>query len=131
MTVPIEKINEIIRKFEEEIKEYEDMMFGLMLYQETSPKFIKSTQKISYKNIKRRGEAALNEAKSILSDAKQGKPIKYTIPFFEFPVITEEMWLRIEVTLQSYKELYPDRPCNKSLTEEEIIALRNEVMNRI
>ncbi len=118
-------------EFEQQIKEYEDMMFGLTLYQETSPKWVKRLQKMSYKNIKRRGEKALKEAKSILSDIKRGKAVQDRIMCFEWPIITDDMKFRIDVMLQSYNSVFPNRPKEKSLSEQEIIALRNEAMNRI
>lgn len=131
MSISDEKMLEIIAIFEKEIRAYEDTMFGLMLYHETAPKWANTLQKISYKNIKRRGEKALKEARSILSDAKQGKPAKYAIPLFEFPRILDDMKFRIEVLFQCYEELYPERPRDRSLSKEEIIALRNEAMNKI
>lgn len=118
-------------EFEQQIKEYEDMMFGLTLYQETSPKWVKRLQKMSYKNIKRRGEKALEEAKSILKDIKRGKAVKDRIMRFEWPIITDDMKVRIDVMLNSYNSIFPGRPKEKSLSEQEIIDLRNEAMNRI
>ena len=131
MSISDEKMLEIIAIFEKEIRAYEDTMFGLMLYQETSPEWAKKPQEWHYKNMKRRGEKALKEARSILSDAKQGKPAKYAIPFFEFPIILDDMKFRIEVLFQCYEELYPERPHDRSLSKKEIIALRNEAMNKI
>ncbi len=118
-------------EFEQQIKEYEDMMFGLTLYQETSPERVQRLQKMSYKNIKRRGEKALREAKSILLDIKRGKDVQDRIMCFEWPIIIDDMRFRIGVMLQSYNSIFPDRPKDKSLSEQEIIALRNEAINRI
>jgi len=118
-------------EFEQQIRDYENMMFGLVLYQETSPKWVQKLQKTSYKNMKRRGEKALKEAKSILSDTKQDKDVQDRIMCFEWPIILDDMRFRIEVMLQCYKELYPERPREKSLSEEEIVSLRNEAMNKI
>jgi hypothetical protein len=131
VSISDEKMLEIIAIFEKEIRAYEDTMFGLMLYHETAPKWVNTLQKISYKNMKRRGEKALKEARNILSDAKQGKPAKYAMPFFEFPIILDDMKSRIDVLLQCYEELYPERPRDRSLSKEEMIALRNEAMNKI
>ena len=50
-------------KFQHQIKEYEDIMFGLMLYQQTSPKWVQLAQQTSYKNMKRRGQEAIEEAR--------------------------------------------------------------------
>ena len=74
-------------KFEQQIKEYKDIMFGLMLYQETSPEVVKKAQESHYNNMKRRGEGALKEAKNILSDIKAGKAIQDKIKLFEWPII--------------------------------------------
>jgi len=101
-----------------------------MLYQETSPKWIRKLQKISYKNMKRRGEKALKQAKNMLSDIKQGKDVQDRIMCFEWPIIMDDMRFRIEVMLQCYEELYPERPRERSLSKEEIIALRNEAMDK-
>jgi hypothetical protein len=118
-------------EFEQQIKEYEDMMFGLTLYQETSPKCVQQLQKMSYKNIKRRGDKALREAKNILLDIKRSKDVQDRIMCFEWPIIVDDMRFRIDVMLQSYNSIFPDRPKDKSLSEQEIITLRNEAMNRI
>jgi len=118
-------------EFEQQIKEYEDMMFGLTLYQETSPKWVQRLQKESYKNIKSRGEKALREAKEILLYVKRCKDVQDRIMCFEWPIIIDDMRFRIDVMLQSYNSIFPDRPKDKSLSEKEIIALRNEAMNRI
>ena len=118
-------------KIEQQIKEYEDTMFGLMLYNETAPKWVKIQQERSYKNIKRRGEKAIREAKKILSDAKQGKQVQNKTRSFEWPVIIDEMRFRIKIMLQCYEELFPERPRERSLSEEEKIALQNDAMKRI
>ena len=117
-------------KFEQQIKEYEDIMFGLMLYQQTSPKWVQLVQQTSYKNMRRRGKQAIEEAKSILSAMKQGKDVQDRIMCFEFPIILDDMRFRIEIMLQSYEELYPERQREMKLSEKEITALRNEAMSR-
>jgi len=120
-----------ISEFKQKIEEYEDIMFGLKLYQETSPKWVQRLQKISYKNIKRRGEISIREAKNILLDIKRGKDVQDRITCFEWPIIIDDMKFRIDVMLQSYNIIFPGRPKDKSLSEQELIALRNEAMNRI
>lgn len=122
--------NSFVERFEEEIKTYEDMMFGLMLYQETSPKPIQLLQRISYKNMKRRGKKAIERAKSILKDAKEGRRIDDRIKSFEWPIILEDMKYRIDILLECYEKLFPRRPREKTLSKEEIIALRNEAINK-
>ncbi len=119
------------KEFEQEIKEYEDTMFGLKLYQESSPEWVRKAQEWHYNNIKRRGENALKEARSILSDIEAGKNIQAKIKCFEWPMIIKDMRFRIDVMLGSYKSLFPERPREKSLSEEEIIALQNDAMKRI
>lgn len=126
-----EKKREDIATFEKEIKTYEDMMFGLMLYQETSPKGVQQLQKKLYKNMKKRGEKALKEAKSILLDVRRGKTVQDRIVCFEWPIILDDMRFRIEVMLQCYEELYPERPRDRSLSKEEIVTLRNAAINKI
>ena len=118
-------------EFEQQIKEYEDIMFGLMLYQETSPELVKRAQEGHYENMKQRGEIALKEARGMLSDIKAGKALQDKVKFFEWPVITDDMQFRIDVMLKSYKSLFPDRPREESLSEEEINALQNDAMKRI
>lgn len=118
-------------EFKQQIREYENIMFGLMLYQETSPKWVRKLQKISYKNMKRRGEKALKQAKNMLSDIKQGKDVQDRIMCFEWPIIMDDLRFRIEVMLQCYEELYPERPRERNLAKEEIIALRNKAMDKL
>ena len=127
----IEKIHEDIIIFEKEIKAYEDTMFGLTLYQETAPKWVKALQKISYQNMKKRGQKAIQKAKGILVMTKSGKSVQNEMKYFEWPVILDDMRFRIDMMLKCYEELFPIRPRDKSLSKEEITALRNEAMNRI
>jgi hypothetical protein len=81
--------------------------------------------------MKRRGDKAIEEAKSILSDAKQGMNVDDRIGCFEWPVILEDMKYRIDALLKCYEELFPERSREKSLSKQEAIALRNEVINNI
>ena len=62
-----------IERLEKDIEEYEKLMFGVMLYQQTTPKLIQIIQKISYDNMRRRGEDAIQKAKSILNTLKKQK----------------------------------------------------------
>ena len=62
---------------------------------------------------------------------KQGKDVQDRIMCFEFPIILDDMRFRIEIMLQSYEELYPERQREMKLSEKEITALRNEAMSRI
>ena len=123
--------NNLVEAFEEEIKKYEDIMFGLMLYQETSPRTVQVLQKMSYKNMRRRGDKAIEKAKSILREARGGNDVSERIKSFEWPVILKDMKYRIEILLGCYEELFPGRPREKRLSREEIIALRNAAVNRI
>lgn len=122
--------NRPIEAFEEEIEKYENSMFGLMLYQETSPMPVKVLQKISYKNMLRRGDKAIEEAKSILKDAKEGNDVSDRIKSFEWPVILKDMMYRLDILLECYNELFPGRPREKRLSREEIITLRNAAVDR-
>ncbi len=118
-------------EFEQQIKEYEDIMFGLLLYQETSPELVRKAQEGHYENMKQRGGKALKEARGILSDIRAGKALQDKVKFFEWPVITDDMQFRIDVMLKSYKSLFPDKPREEKLSREEIIALQNDAMKRI
>ncbi|HCO96669.1 MAG TPA: hypothetical protein DIU00_22480 [Phycisphaerales bacterium] len=118
-------------EFEQQIKEYEDTMFGLILYHETSPKWVQKLQKTSYKNMKRRGEKALKNAKRILLDAKKSKTVQNQFEYFEWPIIIDEMRFRIDLLLSCYQQLFPERPKEKPLEKEEIVSLRNEAMSRL
>ena len=120
-----------ITVFENDIETYKNMMFGLMLYQETAPKPIQVLQKISYKNMSKRGEKAIRRAKEILEDAKEGKKIQEEIETFEWPIILENMKFRIDIMLECYEELFPGRTREKALSQEEVVALRNQVMKRV
>lgn len=120
----------LIEAFAEETERYEDCMFGLMLYQETAPQPIRLVQSISYKNMRRRGDRALEEARKILADGKAGKDVSSRIQSFEWPVLLEDMRYRIEILLACYADLFPDRPREKRLSRDEVIALRNAAVRR-
>ena len=118
-------------EFEQQIKGLEDRMFGLMLYQETSPGWVKKAQEASFNNIISRETKAIEDARKILEKAKSGIDVSFEINTFEFPIIIDEMKFRIDVMIKSYNSLFPDRPHNKRLSEKELLALQNDAMKRI
>jgi len=121
----------LVSNFVKEVKEYENIIFGLTLYQETSPKWVQEKQKESYTNMKRRGNQAIYRAKHILKEAKKGKVVQDNIESFQWPIILEDMKYRIDILLECYERLFPGRSRERALSREEIILLRNEVINSI
>ena len=124
-------MQEDIGKFRQEVRAYEDTMFGLDLYQGTSPTFVRELQASSYRSMRARGDAALERAKAILDEASQGQDVEGEIAVFEWPLITSDMQLRIDILLQCYYDLFPARPREVPLTEDEARALRDEAVERM
>ncbi len=117
-------------EFEQEIRRYEDMMFGLRLYQETSPKFTQYLQRRSYERIEVRGQRAIGQAKVILDDANRGQNVERRIESFAWPTIFEDVKRRFEILVERYDELFPRRPRSEPLSREEIALLREAAVNR-
>lgn len=131
-----EKIKKnLIKEFKSKIKEYEDVLFGMNLYYQgicftwRHNKEIIEFNRRHYKDIEKRMTTAINKAKQLLEEAKQGSDKLPLIQQFEFPPIKghpalDEGTKLAKALAKAYKEIFPDRPRNKPLTEKESWRLK-------
>lgn len=138
-----EKIKEnLIKEFESKIKEYEDILFGMNLYYQGIcftwgfNKEIIEFNRIHYKSIEERMTTAINKAKQLLEEARRSPDKLSLLQWFEFPPIKEHPVLDEGTKLakalaEAYREIFPERPRNKPLTEEESQHLKIAASKKI
>lgn len=134
-----------IEYFEMTIKQHEDQLFGIYLFNEgikylhaNNPDFktiygedALDTADFHYKEIMKRGKKAISEAKELLEKViNQTEDIK-ALSKFQFPPIhgsgLDEMTQRATLLFQAYEKLFPRRSRDLPLTVEENEKLIHEV----
>jgi len=120
----------LLEEFESEIKSFEEHLFGITLYYDTTPKLLRWSQKSSYNNITRRIQRALSDAKNLLNEVQKGSKPPTHLQKFNWPTRWRPMEDRIELLLKAYKITFFDRPMTR-LSKSEIKKLRNTVMKII
>ena len=116
-----------IRQFKSKIKEQEDILFGIKLYNENIDLlYDKETAYQAnqhHKNIKQRGEESIIQAKELLEEVRKSSDMFEYLLMFEFPPAhglgLDEMTERAKILVETYDELFPERPREKSLAEDE------------
>jgi len=118
-----------VESFKSKIKEQEDQLFGIRLYCEliNAIKYDKNTLNLvnqHYKNIKERGEESITRARELLKETEGFPDLVEYLRLFQFPPIhgypmLEEMTDRAKILIETYNELFPGQPKEKTLTEDE------------
>lgn len=123
-----------LKSFEKTIKEHENQLFGLLLYKRGvkllcshDPNIIKMTDS-SFENIVNRTQETIINAKLLLEEAKKNPKKMKELDNFHFPPIKghpflDEMAKRVKIVLESYEELFPNRPREQNLSDEEVLKL--------
>jgi len=129
----------IFHNFKITIKKHEDQLFGIQLFMQginTLYGYNKSIMEInirSFESIMKRGNTAILQAKELLEKVKSGKAQPHELELFQFPPIhgpgLDEMTQRATLLVKTYEKLFPNRPRNIPLTEEEHAHLMQEVIN--
>jgi len=127
----------IVQGFEAIIREHEEQLFGVYLFNKgieylyKHNKEIIETSKFHYNNIMERGEKAITEAKELIEKVKSGKEDIKLLKEFRFPPIhglgLDEMRERASLLVQVYEKIFPGRPREKPLTKEENEELMEEL----
>jgi len=126
-----------IDDFEAAIKQHEDQLFGISLYNE-GIKYLYSHDKdmlddsaYHFRRIIERGEKAISEAKSLLEKVKNGTEHIEAIKKFEFPPThgpgLDEMTERANLIAEVYEKIFPNRARSIPLTTKENEKLMKEV----
>jgi hypothetical protein len=123
----------LIEDFEEIVREHENQLFGISLFNEAvkhlykDDKNILETTENHFQQIISRGIEAIQEAKQVLGKVKEGVWEVKRLACIEFPPIhgpgLDEMTERASILVKTYDKLFPDRPHELTLTEEEIELL--------
>lgn len=130
-----------IKKFEEKIKEQEDQLFGIKLFFDglkdtwRRNKPIIAMNKFHFTNIMNRGKLYIQEAKKLLNEVKQNPEKTYQLKAFIFPPIKgspmlDEITKRAKILVETYNKLFPERPRDKELTEEERLLLKTKAIEK-
>jgi hypothetical protein len=128
-----------VKLFESEISRHENQLFGIYLYcrgiellYKDSPEILMAT-KFHYDEIMERGNAALHDAKILLSQVKVGTKTKDDIDTFHFPQIEglpelDDMTLRSQSLVECYFKLFPHKTRYDAtkLSQEELTQLLEE-----
>ncbi len=122
------------QEFECEIKEQEEHLFGVHLYNEgiklhyqDDPATLEISER-HYSEIMERGRIAIKEAKCLLEKVKMGQQPVSQFRNFRFPVIhgmpaSDEMNRRARLLVKAYNTLFPGRPKDQPLTAREVAQL--------
>ena len=125
--------------FESEIDRQESQLFGIYLFcrcielmYQDSPETLAKT-KYHYDEIVERGNAAIHDAKILLSQIKVGTRTEEEIDAFRFPPIEglpglDEMTQRSRILVRTYHRLFPDKSRYDAtkLSQEELTLLLQE-----
>ncbi len=117
-----------IKLFESTIKEHENQLFGIKLYNENiSLLYKKDTADWAnqhYINIKQSDEDSIKRAKELLHEIINYPDFVEYLRLFQFPQIhgnqiLEEMTEKAKILVQTYNELFPNQPREKELNHDE------------
>ncbi|MDO9465540.1 MAG: hypothetical protein Q7J67_09630 [bacterium] len=129
-------------EFESAIKERQELLFGYYLYYK-GIKFLHSagfhdnttmdSTNFHYSQIKERNTKSVLEAKELLAMVKRGEKDVTHLSEFVFPPIhgpgLDEMTGRAKALVRAYERVFPGRPSDRELTEEEYFALNDAAMS--
>ena len=125
-----EEMEVLVREFGSDIQRYKDYLFGLYLFQASSPRLIRWMQKGAYKRTFARVKAAIENAETLLGAVERGKAPASQLALFDWPPWTPSVEERIQTMLQVYATAFPSRP-RKRLTKQEAAWLREGVKRNL
>lgn len=127
-----------IEKFKEIIQQHEDQLFGIQLFFEGIKLSYSHDEQIlemnaqALRNIVERGKMAIDAAKALLNDVENNIEDSSVLDRFQFPPIQgiglDPLTERASSLVQAYNKLFPGRPRDKVLNEEELKSLREEAI---
>jgi len=131
-----------IELFKKKILEQENQLFGISLYYQgiiflySDHDDIVEMNKKACQNIMESGNTAIREAKRLLQEVEENPNKINLIREFEFPPIhgawiLDEMTKRTQVLVEAYNQLFPGRPREVPLSEEENLKLMQAAANKL
>ncbi len=100
--------------FEEEVLLWQDRVFALELWQQTTPKFLQIFTSRANQTMREAILTALDSASKLSKEEQKD---------FSWPTLASKMKQISDIALQAYKDVYPDRDRNR-LSREEIRPLQ-------
>ena len=116
-----------IQRFEQQIEEFENQLFGVLMYHQSAPRLFRWMQWLSFRNIMRRSTVSINLAKHLLSEVKAGCKPESDLQHFPWPPWTSDMTNRIDILLSVYAKTFPHRAKTK-LSGVEARILRESLL---
>ncbi|MCK4252341.1 hypothetical protein KAX97_12905 [candidate division WOR-3 bacterium] len=130
---------EIIRQFETKLRQQTNLLFAIRLYWTIAKPYYSDDAKMvdantqALNDIMKKGESVIIKAQDILKRV-QGCEIDLNaleqfefLPFSEHPHFND-MTRKAKILVEAYEKLFPGRPREKELTEEELLLIENEAM---
>lgn len=129
-----------VETFEAKIKEQEDQLFGIQLFMIGIRKTWGFDKRLidmnerAYKSTLERGRLSIAKAKQLLEEVKQDPNKINLLDKFRFLPIRggtflDGMTKRAQFLVKAYEELFPNRPRETPLTEEEHNLLREKIIS--
>jgi len=126
--------NGILETFEADIVKQEDLLYGVALFFEgismllAGQDAVIETYRNQYWNIIQEGNASAERAHQLLEEARRDPSKIALVERFTFSSGTgharqEELIERAHVMVETYESLYPNRPRDQALSEEETLRL--------
>jgi len=128
------KTNGILEAFEAEIVKQEDLLYGVALFFEgvsmllAGQDAVIETYRNQYWNIIQEGNAAAERAHQLLEEARRDPSKIPLVERFTFSsgkghARQEELIERAHIMVETYESLYPNRPRDQALSEEETLRI--------
>lgn len=131
-----------ISRFAETIRLHEDQLFGITLFMEGirvlyagQPTIIEMNQR-SLNSVRERAQSAITGAKALLEDAKRDPTKVRDLRTYPFPPISghpalDVMTQRARILVQTYERLFPQRPRETPLLQDELARLMTEASGQL
>jgi hypothetical protein len=134
-SAPLEESpGEIIKSFEQELERQEDTLYGVALFFEgisllfAGQEAVVETYRKQFRNIIQIGKDAATRARELLDEAKQDPGKAALLKSFEFFACQghpdpDAMTKRARALVDTYEELFPNKPRTEELSETETMRL--------
>lgn len=126
--------NDILQKFELEIARQEDLLYGIALFFEcvsllfAGQAAVLETHRKQFRNIIQSGTTATDRARDLLAEARQDPRKVALVEQFAFRPAEghpdpNALVTRARALVESYQELFPNRPRDQALTADDTLKL--------
>ncbi len=126
-----------IDSFRQRINEEEDLLFGITLFYQgiiqmwAADEATLKVNRESYERTSKRMDEAIRRARELLNEVQENPNKLSLLKQFDFPPTIDEMAKRSRILIEVYDELFPGRPREKPLNQEQNIQLMEVASNRL